>query len=121
MEARELRIGNYVIKRELYRCGPFSEWEKNEFKISNWTDLENTYDYDPIPLSEEWLLNFGFNKNRSYQNWFIYGKVCISLSGIIELLSFNGDSFKLPKKYTYVHDIQNLFFALTGQELTRKQ
>ena len=75
----------------------------------------------PIPLTEEWLLKFGFekltDKSRGFNsNSYTYTK---GISFIVhlndKLLSVN---FWQGNEKKYVHEIQNLFFALTGEELT---
>lgn len=75
----------------------------------------------PIPLTEEWLLKFGF-KNHLDTIWIHWSKE----SGLFEI------STRLPQGsyglwingtmgcFEYVHQLQNLFFALTGEELTIK-
>lgn len=72
----------------------------------------------PIPLTEEWLTKFGFEKltDRAYDRFLKQEKefsMCIewTVSG----------SYKLDYYLTeirHVHQLQNLYFALTGEELT---
>ena len=61
MDARELRIGNIVINREDYA----------PFEITEGWEIDNIGLYEPIPLTEEWLLRFGFEKNENevYQTY----------------------------------------------------
>ena len=77
--------------------------------------------FEPIPLTEEWLLKLGF-KNHLDTIWIHWSKE----SGLFEI------STRLPQGsyglwingtmgcFEYVHQLQNLFFALTGEELTIK-
>ncbi len=74
---------------------------------------------EPIPLTEEWLFEFGFEKKEN--NW---KQLCICndwtyiywerLAGVE--LSVNKYSVMLTH-IKYVHQLQNLYFALTGEEL----
>jgi hypothetical protein len=78
---------------------------------------------EPIPLTEEWLLKFGFEIDDS--EWFkdddeiVYQKtykdysICVSNKGVV----YNG---VYSQKIKHVHSLQNLYFALTGEELTIK-
>jgi hypothetical protein len=76
---------------------------------------------NPIPLTEEWLLKFGFEKQQDGDLTIYPGKNCYAFS---EQWIHNGyptsDSNALMK-CKYVHQLQNLFFALTGEELTIKE
>lgn len=133
MKAEELRIGNIVYHET---------WDTELLFVKGVTEdrvhleVQNDYLIDaglqqtkPIPLTEEWLLKFGGIDNS-------YGQIMIPLSGFEtnawdciwinfkshdnkELLSVEVFDTKLPfESCQYVHQLQNLFFALTGQELT---
>ncbi|GAJ22886.1 unnamed protein product, partial [marine sediment metagenome] len=84
--------------------------------------------FKPIPLSEDWLLNLGFylenSKDRlSIEAWapahpsqrfnidFKDGKILL-----ISRYQEDNDNFTMPH-IKYVHQLQNLFFALTDKEL----
>lgn len=128
MDARELRIGNLVLDPE----GLVSKILSISTE-SNSTDgkyyLENDYngppeDLRPIPLSEEWLLKFGFEKygkTKLYKN--TKGRVSVTLTSN-QFGKFSGSSDFLLNDFYYipikhVHQLQNLYFALTGEELTQ--
>ena len=114
MKASELRIGNLV-------------WLKSKsmpYVISSGHDIEEIddapegFDATPIELTEEWLLKFGFEEwkvNIFRKNWGRNG---------VEFITFcpDGFFFELGKgsyrHLEYVHRLQNIFFALTGEELT---
>jgi len=96
--------------------------------------------YLPIPLTEEWLVKLGFKKNihihedKSKSEVYKKGRVVVTM-----VLSVVGDgplkaeaiiSLLVPsnnRQYNYVtelhniHQIQNLYFSLTGEELTITQ
>jgi len=75
----------------------------------------------PIPLTEEWLLKFGFEKqiaddiNYHFDWWekgeFNEGFVWQHDKGFCFNFGYGHD-------LDYVHTLQNLYFALTGEELT---
>lgn len=78
----------------------------------------------PIPITEEWLLDFGFeiltDKTKGFKsNSYTYTK---GISFIVhlndELLSVN---FWQGNEKKYVHQLQNLFFVLTGKKLELNQ
>lgn len=114
MNANELRMGNYVFDK-------YGNIE-SVFEISKYGDLYRINELDPyyytsIPLTDEWLLKFGFVKVLDYP--------CFRLEGLqIEFNGFDSQwgSGLLDEKTVikFVHQLQNLFFALKGKELTLK-
>ena len=106
MKATELRIGNWV-----YNTGDTQTFVDAD--IIHDIDLADkgsgNFRYTPIPLTEEWLVKFGFIET-SY-GW----ESAISTIEIVGkkfIQSRNGVVIK------YVHSLQNLYFALNGEELT---
>ena len=99
MKATELRIGNLVNYNHM------SDDDAITIEIKNLSIDSNLNNFRPIPLTEEWLLNFGFKKG--VKGWF-------------KTLS-NNCKFNLymhsKETYKYVHKLQNLYFALTNEEL----
>lgn len=115
MVAKELRIGNLVEKG-------------NELFEADFITIKMANNYKPIPLTKEILLKFGFEKQETILHTFFendYGDFYFSLQ------LMNNNSFHLRirndsqenERYTglgifkYVHQLQNLYFALTGEEL----
>ena len=80
--------------------------------------------FEPIPLTEEWLKKFGFEKMSSprsityHCNCF---KIKQELSGKWWIARVGGSSPTHQVKIEYVHQLQNLYFALTGEELELNQ
>lgn len=79
-------------------------------------------DLSPIPLTEEWLVKFGFRKQteeaKGIAVWeeFYIGNFSIGNHGIgLTPFVFHCDS-GVTQLY-YVHQLQNLYFALIGTEL----
>jgi hypothetical protein len=121
MKANELRIGNIVLRKEFLH----SNLENCRFDkiVVTHNDINACHIYnrhfEPIPLTEEWLLKFGFEKTMSWT----YAK---NLVGNLKLVYYLGEKgwsigFKPYSDFPnlkYVHQLQNLYFALTGEELT---
>lgn len=128
MKATELRIGNFVeFENDFFRMHIISE----SYPVLD-TDLFGAYvvEWDklsPIPLTEEWLEKLGFwSKYKSnHLKWSLYGFDIDQISDEDE----NGNEipqeqiFHYAYQYDikYVHQLQNLYFALTGKELTINQ
>ena len=81
-------------------------------------------DCNPIPLTEEWLINFGFKRFTRGVGWDELSNGIVTLTYVPtnkgELIAFRyaTDSYGYIKT---VHHLQTLYFALTGEELTLKQ
>jgi hypothetical protein len=126
MRASELRIGNLVYQNGIdYDAGDNKFHDPDGDEIievcrlnSNMINSLGEEDCSPIPLTEEWLLKFGF---EAQNGWYV-------------LLRSSGDGFSVRNERSgtfeymtgllqkvhvkYVHQLQNLYFTLTGEELT---
>jgi len=118
MKANELRIGNAIlINGEVCNnigYGIITDcYRKQKGLVSEYLD---TLIFKPIPLTEEWLLKFGFENYDSL-------KFSINDLLVVDLHDFTFgvnrfDVCWLDNKNTiHVHQLQNLYFALTGEEL----
>jgi hypothetical protein len=121
MKVNELRIGNLVYSRG---CNN-EQIESTIISLVKAGELiamcENRFIADkPIPLTEEWLDKFGFE----YDDIFEY--VDFEATYSKELLDGEFLNIRIPSFTTldiygielkYVHQLQNLYFALTGEEL----
>lgn len=119
MQANELRIGNYYHNHgEIEKITPNTILEVWRSKRS-WCK--------PILLTEEWLLKFGFEKIENANQYGYYLPVnnrtlCWGYDDFIsiefkpgQMDEFNSTLIDMPCKY--IHQLQNLYFALTGEEL----
>jgi hypothetical protein len=91
---------------------PRYEWEISQFDKF----------IKPIQLTEEWLLKFGFLRHHlDYSNGVIYIKNVPGTNefewGVFPNELGSGIQVKNRIKLKYVHQLQNLHFALTGKEL----
>lgn len=106
MKANELRLGNLVAYEPT-----IDDWEEIIVKCGNIIQCEISPDsFIPIPLTEEWLLKFGFEKVG-----FQFIKDGIELFPIRDL--YYRGNFPIKSDIKYVHQLQNLYFALVGKEL----
>lgn len=122
MKATELRIGNY------YNFVGLTGTELQEVKANFFSSLDdygmelNGY-HQPTPLTEKWLADFGFEK-VVHASWATGQKVEYDVWALGEFTYndiqkawwVNGKILTVQPKY--VHQLQNLYFALTGEELT---
>jgi hypothetical protein len=137
MEETELRIKN-IVYQDYQKCfvivtGMFLDSDEvwycklSEFNDDHEVNGDSSYrgpiqSFQPIHLTEEWLLKFGFDKKvgsqttyfkKSYFPFFLHTK-----AGKWSL-SYNNEYDDGEIKH--VHQLQNLYFALTGEELTIKE
>ena len=123
MKANELRIGNYINYRIVDKLDERQEWD--EVSIIDGQDLDyleknpNDKDFQPIPLTEEWLLKFGIDftsEKEWYQLTFTIKGLLFETASSMEGFTYNL-CFDDMINIKYVHQLQNLYFALTGEEL----
>ena len=147
MNPSELRLGNWVtIKNEanwttlenkpmivvgLHYAGegaiklfPKSSHSISVFNHATKREYSQFNEFiQPIILTEEWLYKFGFEENgvdkkenEKYRKYWSEGKF-----DVYKIISFYLDNNKSHEPdIKYVHQLQNLYFALTGEELTLK-
>jgi hypothetical protein len=112
MEAKELRVGNIVR----YADSVYLDGGKVT-EVGDIIQYETDY-YQPIPLTEEWLLKFGIYDLNTLS--FKMGDLFYDLEnkelGICGAESCTSEMI-FYSKCEYVHQLQNLYFALTGTEL----
>jgi len=121
MNANELRIGNFIQKYD----GTIITVDGSlirDLEINGNLQLLSNPPIDAlsyISLTEEWLLKLGFKRYWELQDAFpsFLGKVTIMATAKQNI--FNCNECELEIKY--VHQLQNLFFALIGDELTIKE
>ena len=114
MKAKDLRIGNYVndFKGDVKQLNEITGvFEIAGVRFESEMNLPITLHISPIPLTEEWLEKLGFEKALNgwwdeSENW------CCN----------NNDFYLGAKmflaKVDYVHQLQNLYFALNQKELS---
>lgn len=114
----DLRIGNWV------------ETDKGKaFQIENGWEIDEGEEVYPIPLTEEWLVKLGFIKEDGRDWFFIEYENKLEGKNKTYRLGYNtaskycgayevsSNSDLILRELQYVHQLQNLYFALTGTEL----
>ena len=123
IEAKELRIGNLVtcLGKEVELIG-ISKWNGNNYTTLHYAEFKGIipiqlFHLKPIPLNEEWLLNFGFKSNINKHSGCGY-----SIFGDFKLWIDNSKitywKVKGSVELKHIHQLQNLYHALTNEELT---
>ncbi len=124
MKATDLRIGNLVkrylgadeyktiVLKSISDTGEFTYIDQDEKTL--YLVRNNFKSIEPIEITEEWILKMGL---ISLKGDFIrfHQLRCFSIRKGSDL-SYYYQHIKLK----HVHQVQNLFFALTGEELTIK-
>jgi len=129
MKAKDLMIGNLVTDeyydsfKQTIKIESIHEDGVNVFATDDNEPyglhsaiLESEYEYNklrPIPLTEEWLVKFGFVKCKVDEEYFLG-------DFIIYLPSFFKWKDSTLNKVKHVYQLQNLYKALTGEELEIK-
>jgi hypothetical protein len=146
MKATELRIGNYVnynLGRSSIRQGVVRTINNVSCNItpindSSPIDTVKFKSIEPIPLTEEWLKKFGFERRMINGKFWEYFRDCTPPNykkdrryvlrwWDFEEVQYGGRSMQwspvlggtiheFPCKY--VHQLQNLYHSLCGEELT---
>lgn len=110
MNEKELMIGNWVNHKSI------------NIQLNRTDFCDNTFlrNIKPIPLTSDLLVKFGFEKRKDGRlRWYQKNDIDID----VELYKDGRAAFftytNLDKEITVasVHQLQNLYFALTGKEL----
>jgi hypothetical protein len=119
MKANELRIGNYglnpidnnnIVQLVAIYPDETTQWEWDGYDGFTSTSIA----MKPIPLTEDWLKRFA-QKQYSYTTFYIEKVGWLELNGDVWNVDFV-DGYTIAQ-IKYVHQLQNLYFALTGEEL----
>ncbi len=125
IDAKDLRIGNYVLCNGLRTI-------VNESIMISIIQKDIQWTIEPIELTEEWLLKFGFEfiKFKDSSNCCGGGYFYDSLdkdvfrfkileNGKFKIIWYNLNGVRINSmSINYVHQMQNIYYALTKKELT---
>jgi hypothetical protein len=126
INANELRLGNKIIKFGIDYIGENPVVDRSDFEIidvtidvlQNIIDFDGSTDYyycEPVPLTEAWLLKFGYTASeKDYNNkshFYEKGKHKIWCP----FNQFLDNNYRFEIKH--VHQLQNLYFSITQTEL----
>jgi hypothetical protein len=138
MKANELRIGNLIYGiyeniedeaddtgnqiKEVVEFIGYDPWQ-NFFWVEGSINTEFYESFEPIPLTEEWLVKFGFEKLWYDDNGMKLPYYRLNKNDYVFDLDYEFCATRDDAGYIYlksVHQLQNLYFALTGEELELK-
>lgn len=119
MEAKDLRIGNWILN------GINEEFQANGETINNFNVGKSLLGaFKPIELTEQWLIDFGFKVlekcvyaiSLTSNNFLIlnmHHSICI-------IGDEHDDTYDQEIAFPeFTHKLQNLYHSLTGKELTK--
>jgi hypothetical protein len=144
LKPSDLRIGNYVhvdgfgptVVRLMTMFQGEYEVYHNQSDVLSWSNSAKFDKVEPIPLTEEWLIRFGFKKGlRSFfigHTDFTYHLESKADAGFTDGGYFMGIRYddwdndpETIHKFTYdihyVHQLMNIYFSLTNSELEIKR
>lgn len=119
MKVNELRVCNCIEDWTDVKNGPIQrQIDLDDFAMmANYERSENhPLPFKPIPLTEEWLLKMGFKSNPYNDTYYLNNVIinCDKTRGFTDLWI---DDFPHIK---FVHQMQNFYFTITGEELEVK-
>ena len=118
LKLNEIRLGNKILHEgKIYTVDAKMMYAfftgKTDYDIDN---------FEAIPLTEEWLLKLGFKKNAEYK--YFVKEIRPSKEFILDFSTQSNNWFlcdtDVDTNIKYVHQLQNLYFALTEKELELK-
>ena len=114
IQANELRIGNWMMGNVPFQIEPndigLDYYHEQQKGVSRW---------EPIPLTEEWLIKFGFK--RLFDKFWMKKHLLLNNGFVPMFTDGNYHEEEIGEQLKYVHQLQNLYFALTGEELTHQK
>ena len=124
MKTKDLRLGNYVTDNSgftMYVVGIYEDTVLLNFEGNEGDVWEVKYeDLRGIVLDTELLIKSGFKKHPETIGWDRYSKDGVELSmaplksgNHVPVIRVNGEYTQIK----YLHQLQNLFYALTQKEL----
>jgi hypothetical protein len=107
MDSKELRIGNWVTFNGVEAQNGLIR--KDTLGHNNLFYTSDLDDVQPIPLTEEWLVKFGFTFDETTNCYHYYNFILNRLFVMMDI--------DIHICLEHVHQLQNLYHALTGEEL----
>jgi hypothetical protein len=109
MKPEELRIGNWVYAFK-------TEWQIDATDFSS----DKIFTYKPLPITPEWLEKFGLKIIKDHDEVELLDFYFIDGFPVLDLLFWEDNTLEDADdkiQIQYVHQLQNLYYVLTGKEL----
>lgn len=122
IKPHELRLGNYLAAPQPAKVTEIRDYSF-DVGIGLYTYSSLHIGIEPIPLDETWLERFGFDKIIP----FIHDIVSSDMNMRVRIhktstTTYGLGKYEFPSKpIYYVHELQNIYFALTGEEIKLKE
>lgn len=125
IKPQELRIGNFIDRngmmevKDIKASGKIRVYDHhNRVELRYYLDAET---FKGIPLTPQWLERGGFEKvnDYRYQSYDYLIEVMMNDDKVVRIRQSDNESWPLAT-IKHVHHLQNLYYALTGKELTFK-
>lgn len=110
IQPQELRIGNWVDVKMLNGSSNITRTQFG-FDLLKYVHL-----CEPIPLSPEILEKAGLKPDSDYDGLYSFGGYNFDLTDGVVVCLINLE-YKIGAPAHYLHQLQNLIYALTGEEL----
>jgi hypothetical protein len=127
LKANELRIGNLVKYDNCVKVIDVINDSKNIVEFEDGDTVYAVFHCQPIPLTEEWLLKFGFVEHESVAGFELsFGRQSFIVANAQDddfLLLYRSDVGCNYHDLCFVetiHSLQNIIYSLTGEELEVK-
>jgi len=116
MDIRDFRCHIYVNHCE----DGLTRIELGDFELIH-DGSRSISEYSGIPITKEWIERFGFRESNSiWENGYENEELLID-SSLYPIISTNDGCFRFGNKIEFVHQLQNLYYILTGKELEIKK
>lgn len=119
MQVTEVRLGNLVAYKDHYQTPEVVDALNKQSEKINGHDAK---DFNGIPLTEQWLEDFGFIKDdRTNEFWKPGNDLVVRQVDSWFFAVYDHKHAKLEmRRIESVHDLQNLVFVIDNQELELK-
>ena len=122
MTQKELRIGSFVNYFDDGEYSIISTLDWGYVHLKDASSIEYRF-IKSIPLTEEWLVKFGFKYKKKYDAFVKTINKCnefIIAKNVGKKENYYLCDIDIETELKNVHQLQNLYFALTNEELIIK-
>lgn len=124
MRINELRIGNYVFSSEV-EVSKVIELTQRKVAVAtlgdNFAITVKYFEVDSIPLTEEWLRRTHLKGRADFIYYNDLGINTRESKYYVCIRDRGGVIFHTTKEIKFVHELQNWYFCVEGEELEFKE